>query len=296
MQKTSQEVRDEYLHHLLGNIPKDANDKFQIVEKSTVPPPTAPLNSQASVYDTIEGYRIEVKKNGKSPTTMILKKKKEEDIQKEQESKQQQQKEEEEAEAGAETEDVNPEDPDALFETMMMLKDMNMDKEDKLEAMIPKSKPVVEKTALPSQPSINESTKPASVQPIAPPKPIIESPIKQEKKPVATSPPKEKEQQNTNVINVTTTTTTTTPAKKPKKSIKKKKNVPELSLFGTIWTMLDHMTTKATRIYLNELQNNHQRVDVGHLLASENDLMDESIYLRGQIFSERILDTYVFFL
>lgn len=286
MQKTSQEVRDEYVHHLLGNIPKDANDKFQIVEKSTVPPPTAPLNSQANVYDTIEGYRIEVKKNGKSPTTMILKKKKEEDIKREQELKQQQQKEEEEAEV--ETEDVDPEDPDALFETMMMLKDMNMDKEDKLEAMIPKSKPVVEKTALPSQLSVDESTKPASVQPIAPQKPITESLTKQEKKPVVTAPPKEKEKQDTNVINVTTTTT---PAQKPKKSIKKKKNVPELSLFGTIWTMLDHMTTKATRIYLNELQNNHQRVDVGHLLTSENDLMDESIYLRGQIFSERILDT-----
>lgn len=256
LQKTSQEVREEYVQHLLGSIPKDTNGTFQIVEKSAVVPPIAPSSSQAGVYDTIEGYKIEIKKNGKAPTTMILKKKKEEEIKKEEELKQQQQQ---------HVDDIDPEDPDALFETMMMLKDMKMDKEDKPRALEPQAT-LAQKV----------SPKPALSQTMTPPKPVIEL-SKQEKKP---------EQQDTNVIKVTTPA-----AQKQKKSMKKKKKVPELSLFGTVWTMLDHMTTKATRIYLNELQNNHQRIDVGHLIASENDLMDEAIYLRGQIFSERILDT-----
>ncbi|EPB92652.1 hypothetical protein HMPREF1544_00381 [Mucor circinelloides 1006PhL] len=262
LQKSSQEVREEYVQHLLGSVPKDTDGKFQIIEKTTVAPPTAPLNSQADVYDTIEGYRIEIKKDGKTPTTMILKKKKEGEVKAEQETKQEQINEPADG-------PIDPEDPDALFETMMMLKDMNMDKQDQ---------PAASDTS-PKQPPASSSTQTATAETKEAPAPV------KSKDQVSSEPPN----QTTNVIKVITPTT---PPPKSKKSIKKKKKIPELSLFGTIWTMLDHMTTKATRIYLNELQNNHQRVDVSQLLASENDLMDEAIYLRGQIFSERILDTY----
>ncbi|KAK4517120.1 uncharacterized protein ATC70_000450 [Mucor velutinosus] len=288
VQKSSEEVREEYVQHLLGSVPKDTDGKFQIIEKSTVAPPTAPLNTQAGVYDTIEGYRIEIKKDGKTPTTMILKKKKK--------------KEEEEAEIRAEQEisqeqsnqvdeeHLDPEDPDALFETMMMLKDMNMDKQDQPEASGIPSKQA--ETLSPTQvTAVQEQQAPAPVKAVpTPPKPTTRSATEKSLEPKKKGPTSaEPATQDTNIIKVTTPTT---PPPKPKKSIKKKKRIPELSLFGTIWTMLDHMTTKATRVYLNELQSNHQRVDVSHLLATENDLMDEAIYLRGQIFSERILDTY----
>lgn len=284
MQKSSEEVREEYVQHLLGSVPKDTDGKFQIIEKTTVAPPTAPLNTQADVYDTIEGYRIEIKKDGKTPTTMILKKKKEEDdkVKAEQEGKQ-------EPPNQADEEPLDPEDPDALFETMMMLKDMNMDKQDQLEES--ETSTTQSGPAPPTQPvAAPEQRAPVPVKAVAAPpkpttKPATEGPVEPKKKEAASVEPPT---QDTNVIKVTTPTT---PPSKSKKSIKKKKKIPELSLFGTIWTMLDHMTTKATRIYLNELQNNHQRVDISHLLASESDLMDESIYLRGQIFSERILDT-----
>lgn len=263
--KTSQEIRQEYVQHLLGSVPKDTKDKFEIIEKSTVPPtPPSAADTQAGVYDSIEGYRIEIKKDGKSPTTMILKKKREEEIKQEQERLVKEQKEQ------------DPEDPEALFETMMMLKDMNLDKQEpvsKKKEVVPvkvdtplkkKENPVIQETPV-EQPTVAPSA--TSV-------------------PTATSssskPTKEQKDKDTNVIKVTT--------KKPKKPIKKKKKGPELSLFGTIWTMLDHMTTKATRVYLNELQNNKHRIDVSSLLM-EADLMDEAIYLRGQIFSERILDT-----
>jgi hypothetical protein len=242
-------------------VPKDAKAKFEIVEKSTVPPcPPSAADAQAGVYDSIEGYRIEIKKNGKSPTTMVLKKKKEQDIKQEQERLQKEQEKEQEQEQ-------DHEDPDALFETMMMLKDMNLDKlehtDSNVQASLPETKehvPVKVEASLKKNPAIQET------------------PMKQPMN--ATSSSSKSTIEDTNVIKVAT--------KKPKKP--KKKKGPELSLFGTIWTMLDHMTTKATRVYLNELQNNNHRVDVSGLLKEDN-LMDEAIYLRGQIFSERILDT-----
>ncbi|KAI8081944.1 Rtr1/RPAP2 family-domain-containing protein [Gilbertella persicaria] len=234
--KSSQEIRQDYVQHLLGTVPKDTQGTLQIVEKTTVAPPsTVPLD--AGVYDSIEGYRIEIKKNENKPTTLVLKKKN---------------KSEEVKDKTQPPED--PEDHDAMFETMMMLKDMDMDKQSTIEPIQDKqelTEPIQDK---------QEPTKKASAQ---------QTPTKEEPK-------------DTNVIKVTT--------QNPKKPIKKKKKGPELSLFGTIWTMLDHMTTKATRTYLHELQHNKQRIDIAPLLK-ENDLVDEAVYLRGQIFSERIFDT-----
>lgn len=285
------------MQHLLANVPKDTQNKFEIVEKTNVTPP---LSSSNAVYDSIEGYRIEIKKDGKSPSTMVLRKKKEEEIKKEKEEKEKKKKEEEQL-----VNESLEDDPDALFETMMMLKEMNMDKEDQIvteptETKSVETKPVETKTietkTIETKPV---ETKTIETKPIET-KSIETNPV--ETKPIETKPTKkktakskvvetkstsagesssDKAAEDTNVIQVT--------QKAAKKAIKKKSAVPELSLFGTIWTILDHLTTKATRTYLNELQNNHRRVDVSVLVA--NELMDDSNYLRGQILSERILDT-----
>jgi hypothetical protein len=53
--------------------------------------------------------------------------------------------------------------------------------------------------------------------------------------------------------------------------------------------MLDHMTTKATRSYLAALHNN-QDIDIAKLMENEA-TMDDGAYIRGQIFSEKILET-----
>lgn len=272
------------MQHLLANVPKDTQSKFEIVEKTTVPPPSS-IVDQSGVYDSIEGYRIEIKKDGKLPSTFILKKKKQEEIKKEHEEKK---KEEEEEQMANES---LLDDPDALFETMMMLKEMNLDKQDQIAT-----------PPLPTEPKFTQ-VNPTETTPIdttKETKPAVEAKPAVETKPAETKPaveaPKKPAVKNgntpaaelsakaevPNVIKVT--------SQKPKKPIKKKKStVPELSLFGTIWTILDHLTTKATRTYLNELQNNHRRVDVLALLDKE--LMDDANYLRGQILSERILDT-----
>lgn len=229
------------------------------------------------VYDSIEGYRIEIKKNGgKSPTTMVLKKKSEADIQLEQAEKK---KKEEELLA---LQELEADDPDAMFETMMMLKNMHMDRDEVL-----KEETVTRPESTPQQETkpVQQEAKPTIQQEITP---IIKTePTTKKltsKKTVTETIVKEKTDETENkVIQVKT---------KPKKTAvkKKKTTVPELSLFGTIWTILDHMTTKATRVYLHELHTNHRRVDMTQLLQ-ENDLMDDSAYLRGHIFSERILDT-----
>lgn len=296
--KSNDDIRQDYVQHLLANVPKDTKSKYEIIEKTTVAPPSTTPTNDSGIYDSIEGYRIEIKKDGKSPSTIILKKKKEEEIKKEQEAKK---KKEEEKMAEENLED----DPDALFETMMMLKEMNMDKDQTISPATTKSEPTVEKKTEEKKAEENKPViekKAEEKKPVVEKKPvekkvtIVENKIevppasarKEEKRPATKkgntaegSSAKTKED-DTNIIKVS--------SQKVKKPIKKKKStVPELSLFGTIWTILDHLTTKATRAYLNELQNNHRRIDVALLL--DNELMDDSNYLRGQILSERILDT-----
>ncbi|CAO3641841.1 unnamed protein product [Mucor hiemalis] len=275
--RTNEDIRQEYVQHLLANVPKDTKGKFEIIEKTATAPPS-PITKENGVYDSIEGYRIEVKKDGEMPSTFVLKKKNEEELRKEKEEKRL--KAEEEERLQNTTDDLPPDDPDALFETMMMLKDMNMDKDDG------QSVPAVKE---PVNPPVSTVKHPVEVK-----KDITT--VKREPVPEAKEVEKVtfdvKEESKAPIKPVEDTNVTKVTAEKPKKAVKKKKKaVPELSLFGTIWTILDHLTTKATRIYLSELQNNHHRVDVNVLLAEDESMVD-SVYLRGQIFSERILETY----
>ena len=276
--KSNQDIRQGYVQHLLANVPKDTKEKFTIIEKSTVAPPST-IIPDTGVYDSIEGYRIEVKKNGNSPSTMIIKKKSPEVIKKEQEE---QQRLKEEEEMKNQEQEIDEEDPEALFETMMMLKDMHMDRDDAPNDVVA-NKPLVEK---------REEEKVETIEKTLPSKPTAaESKPKEEKKVTFDADTKEASVPSSSATNKKDEKVIQVTTEKPKKAPKKKKKaVPELSLFGTIWTILDHMTTKATRVYLSELQTNNQRVDVSALLAQE-DLLDEAVYLRGQIFSERILDT-----
>ncbi|KAG2202125.1 hypothetical protein INT47_008097 [Mucor saturninus] len=281
--KSSDEIRSEYVQHLLANVPKDTKDKFEIIEKSTVAPPSLPTKGD-TVFDSIEGYRIEIKKNdGRSPTTMVLKKKSEAEIQSEKAKKKA---EEDEIKLVQQQQALEAaDDPDAMFETMMMLKDMHMDRD---ETPVQKPAPAPQQQPEPvpavATPKLKPVTTPSEKKNMVENKTSPEEPTSSKKltskKTVTENINKEEENK---VIQVKTKT--------KKAAVKKKATVPELSLFGTIWTILDHMTTKATRVYLHELHTNHRRVDIATLLQ-ENDLTDDSAYLRGHIFSERILDTY----
>ncbi|KAI8980847.1 Rtr1/RPAP2 family-domain-containing protein [Pilobolus umbonatus] len=235
--RNKEDIEKEYVKHLLSSVPKDKEEVLRIVEKDTESPLVS--TPKSGVYDTLEGYQIEVVHNGKHPTSMKLSKQK-----KKTENKKQ---------VEIDTLD-DPTDTDALFETMMMLKEMNMDKEGIMKG---KENPNTAR---------EDTMKDTEV--------LIKGKVNTVKEKVNTVMDKEdRSREETKAV---------------KKSSKKKG--PEMSLFGTIWTMLDHMTTKATRAYLSGLDNYKVRLDVSTLVEKES--VSDASYLRSQIFSERILETY----
>ncbi|CAO3679329.1 unnamed protein product [Rhizopus stolonifer] len=103
---TSTKRLNNNMLNIFENVPTSDDGTLPIVEKNAVEPQTAP---EVTSFDTLEGYRIEIKKDGKLPTSMVLNKNPEKKDEKKDKK-------------------VDPTDEDELFNTMMMLKDMNMDK------------------------------------------------------------------------------------------------------------------------------------------------------------------------
>lgn len=176
---------------------------------------------------------------------------------------QQQQQQQQEPKQQSEQQDTNTMDlkeEDTLLEdamdTMMKLKDLKLDQPTEIERNAP-------------QPSSSSTRRPSKkVQ-----QPSSALPDNND----TSSPTKEK------VIKMVV----------PKPPVKKKKTqLPEMSLFGKIWTMTDRLTTKATRRYFDELKHT-DTVDVREILIQEQQhgQNDESALMRGQIFSEKILET-----
>ncbi|KAI8378336.1 Rtr1/RPAP2 family-domain-containing protein [Blakeslea trispora] len=274
--KSSQEIRQDYVQQLLGSVPKDAQDTLQIIEKENTAPPT--LQPTQGIYDSIEGYRIEVKKDGKRPTTFVLKKADSYQAIPKQPIKEEKQ-------------DLADPDDDAMFETMMMLKDMNMDRADSAtttsDSNVLQEQTTLNNSTTVKEPITNQTAKQSTKQTAKEPS------AKQSTKQTTKEPPtaiSSKENRQPSPQETIPIEIKDDPSKLKKPLKKKKSNKPELSLFGTIWTMLDYMTTKATRIYLYELEQNKQRLDPSTLLKDSR--VDEASYLRGQILSERVLDTY----
>ncbi|CDS07578.1 hypothetical protein LRAMOSA01527 [Lichtheimia ramosa] len=177
---------------------------------------------------------------------------------------QQQQQQQQEPKQQSEQQDTNTMDlkeEDTLLEdamdTMMKLKDLKLDQPTEIERNAP-------------QPSSSSTRRPSKkVQ-----QPSSALPDNND----TSSPTKEK------VIKMVV----------PKPPVKKKKTqLPEMSLFGKIWTMTDRLTTKATRRYFDELKHT-DTVDVREILIQEQQhgQNDESALMRGQIFSEKILETF----
>ncbi|KAI8142383.1 Rtr1/RPAP2 family-domain-containing protein [Fennellomyces sp. T-0311] len=261
MQKSGHQIRQDYVQRLLENIPilpttgtsanttaSDTNHDIRIVENSsqTVDVP------QAGVFDSIEGYRIQMRRKSKdSPTTLIL----QQDIIEEAKPV---------SPTTVDSETVVFDDEEALLEnameTMMMLKDLHADREEQVQAPEVKQHPPSSSSAVRTP-----ATQAPTAQPTSNPKPTSH----------------------------TKKATIVIPDIPKPSSKKKRRQVPEMSLFGKIWTMTDRLTTKATRKYFEELRQ-QSRVDMRELLREEGDSTsrDEASLMRGQIFSERILETY----
>ncbi|CAO3600229.1 unnamed protein product [Absidia cylindrospora] len=307
--RSNYDLKQEYVQQLLSSVSLGAqnaqesttdtltnNLEMTIVEKTSAatPIPDIPISG---VHDSIEGYRIENSKNlpGK-PTTILLTAttKTTNDSPLTNDTTNSATDTDNSATTDAMTNSNFDMDPDSLLddamETMMMLKKMNLDRdppknEDNNSACSisqpPKTTPIDStKTEKPAQTTTTTNTT-TKTEPIVaaagstsednPSAPLDDKSIKATKAAVE-------------AIEATAAAAKASQAKKAKK----KKKEPEMSLFGKIWTMLDRMTTKSTRLYLTSLAENTGK----HVQLLEEDGLTDDSLLRGHIFSEKILESY----
>jgi hypothetical protein len=180
---------------------------------------------------------------------------------------------------------------DSALETMMMLKKMNLDRDpppSQGESEIshhdqaPPASPANNRTSKrqddPSVPSCNSTTTSADHS-------SITEPSNSNKQLSSTLDKSDKSTKA--AVAAIEAAAAAAAATKAKKS--KKRKEPEMSLFGKIWTMLDRMTTKSTRLYLTTLDTMDGDPMTQVQLLEEDGLTDDSL-LRGHIFSEKILE------
>ncbi|KAI8340644.1 Rtr1/RPAP2 family-domain-containing protein [Chlamydoabsidia padenii] len=307
--KSSQDLRREYVQKLLSNVPIGSNNnnntlaitpsatsnnlEMTIVEKVPVPLSSNLDLSFGGIHDAIEGYRIEnSSKTNNEPTTILLTNTiksnppppppattinntstiiQENEI---------------DLEGSADI------DPDSLLdnamETMMILKKLNLDRESMEETemnMLPHT---------PTAQSTSDKKSPRDPPPVPPAqsKTSVDSPVEQSSKTKKSSATTSSRDTKAAVAAIEAAASAAA-AMKAKKA--KKRKEPEMSLFGKIWTMLDRMTTKSTRLYLSSLAATAEEGQPGantQLQLLEEDGLTEDNYLRGHIFSEKILESY----
>ncbi|ORZ25981.1 Rtr1/RPAP2 family-domain-containing protein [Absidia repens] len=322
--RSSYDLKQDYVQQLLSSVPLGAHNaqesitdamsnnlEMTIVEKTSAATPILDIPI-SGVHDSIEGYRIENSKNlpGK-PTTVLLKASKTT------------------KDSPLTNDTINSDlnafdtnnsttmdamnssnfdmDPDSLLddamETMMMLKKMNLDRdppknEDNKSASSISQPPKTTSTG--STIAINKAENPAATTDSSLTTPTKMEPIvaatgssSEDKK---SAPLDDKSIKATKAaveaIEATAAAAAAAKASQTKKT-KKKKKEPEMSLFGKIWTMLDRMTTKSTRLYLTSLAKEEEDGNTGkHVQLLEEDGLTDDSLLRGHIFSEKILESY----
>lgn len=309
--RSSHDLRRDYVQKLLSNVPRGSNNNNSnnssntaapsanqldmiIVEKAPETPSSSTLDlSFGGAHDAIEGYRIEnSKKATNEPTTILLTKANPSPLQPPQSINSSSPVVPDDG-MPVDTVDMNPDSLlDDAMETMMMLKKMNLDRDppppesetnelshhDQPPPASPANSHVSKQQddlPAPSRNTTNASVAHLSIiEPSDSSKPLTSTLAKDDKSTKAAVA----------AIEAAAAAAAATKAKKAKK-----RKEPEMSLFGKIWTMLDRMTTKSTRLYLTTLatMDGHPMTQVQ--LLEEDGLTDDSL-LRGHIFSEKILE------
>ncbi|ORX62806.1 DUF408-domain-containing protein [Hesseltinella vesiculosa] len=278
--KSHQDIRNDYVQQRIAAVPLQQTlpaapsshplasllNGLHIVEKeSSATPSDSPAEG---AHDAIEGYRID-HRNKRTTSTILLASKPPAPSQKEHLPV---------------PDDVDDEQAllDDAMETMMMLK-RQMDQPD------PSPPPPASSSAA------LEPPKPDADAPMPP-----SSSVRFEEKPLTHPSLSASSSASTNLStpSIASTPSGTSSANPPQDNVihvtskpapatkKKKKNEPEMSLFGKIWTMLDRITTSATRRFLaNQPLPSTSEEATDPALAEEN-------ALRSQIFSEKILEMY----
>ncbi|KAI9010974.1 Rtr1/RPAP2 family-domain-containing protein [Phycomyces nitens] len=255
--RSGPQIQKEYVAMLLHGLPDLSAGSLEIKEKvfSNIEPS---LPEQA-VYDSIEGFKVETRKD--VPSTMTLKKLKAPSVR-----------------ASNKSDTRETIKPNAAPQKISGNSEPKEDMESILKDIL--QVPVEVKQTVPLEPKPEpKQTNPTSSKTTSPD--IKEAPeTTVASKPKTTSKPFVKE----NITNIVAPTENTI---KPKRSGKKNPK-PQMSLFGVVWTMLDSMTTQTTRLYFKQLKGEQ----VNSNLVGRGVPRDASSLLREQIFAEKILETY----
>jgi hypothetical protein len=240
-------------------------------------PDSAPLsNSKTGAYDEIEGYRIQFKgKNStdtdtpKDPTTLILRP---------------QQK---TVTSILATDNADLDDTaiaENAMETMMMLKELKLDEmencEDQLDLMTKQN--INEEASIPS--AVHESPKSSSEG---------STTMTDKKGKASTSTGKASEKYDSDqLITIVVPSEVARKVQQTRKKnakLAKKSNVPQLSFFGKIWTLIDRMSTKLTRAYIRNLEGHGDEMPAPP--DPDQPYYSEEYNLRKHIFSEKVMET-----
>ncbi|KAI9321869.1 Rtr1/RPAP2 family-domain-containing protein [Dichotomocladium elegans] len=284
--KNAEQIRRDYVQQLLTNVPlkaawsgkeiEPATTELTIVEKTSADRPSIVTKrlSGHGAHNSIEGYCVDIHRSGNKPgeeTTMILKPKSKPNVTSTTQPLEKK------------TLDLNDEEAvhEDAMETMMRLKSMKLDVPQEAEKNVPSTPEPQPHAHIKSekQQQTRQSVQKSETRP--------DITIRKQ-----TLPPVEHPAPASNSIK---TIGPIAPPKVPPTK-KKKRLLPEMSLFGKVWTVTDRITTRATRRYLEELGNSRTEVDVRSILCEDNQHQsmqyDENSILRSQLFSDKILETY----
>lgn len=301
-------LKKDYVNTLLSTL-GPAPLELKIVEKDTTIHTsdqgkiTPGLNGIVGAYDEIEGFRIQFKakkvskeQEGLEPSTMILRP---------------QIKENSDLVSPGQPLDLN--DADAIaanaMETMMMLKNMNLDEVEDSSAQLemltsfPQGEaPQVESEKAsekaPAAHLFNDGVNHTSEKDIKADEVAKDSVTGPDKPPESTTKSDENAEKDNDSEQIITIMVPSEVARKVKqaKKIKAKKaknsNVLQMSFFGKIWTLMDRMVTRMTRSYLRNLEQKDEAA-IEAVGDTDDQYHSEDYHLRKHIFSEKVMETYV---
>ncbi|CAM0138275.1 unnamed protein product [Umbelopsis sp. WA50703] len=296
-------LRKDYVNTLLSTL-APAPLELKIVEKDTtsmnMPNPTArtpELDGIVGAYDEIEGFRIQFKGKKVSkeekmePTTMVLRP---------------QIKEKSNVASLAQPIDLADEEAIAenAMETMMMLKNMNLDEVEDSSAqldMLIDTKQGEEtlsepEKALPTTQISKDSAIIASDEKSRPDqisKDDVVSADKTLENTTALHKSSDKNDDSQQTITIMVPSEVARKVKQAKKNKAKKEknsNVLQMTFFGKMWTLIDRMVTRMTRAFLRNLEQKDEHRTLA-IQDPDDQYYSEDYHLRKHIFSEKVMET-----
>lgn len=281
--ESSTKLRKAYVENLLSTL-SPAPTELKIVEKATtITQSISPsesgrvFDSKTGAYDEIEGYRIQFKGKKKmvdssreEPTTLILRPQLKENV------------------TTPIIDQVDMSDEAAIaanaMETMMMLKELKLDEMENCQEQLDLITAIESKEDNGTPEVIDNVQQPPSKSSAS------TSQITDQPSNISNNTPgKYDSDQIITVVVPSEVARKVKQARKKKAKMERNSIKPQMSFFGTMWTLIDRMTTKVTRSYLRNLAGSEEEMPV--MPNPDEDLYAEEYGLRKHIFSEKVMET-----